>query len=158
MPKNGGFWTVVLEKTFESPLDSKEIKPITPKGHQSWILIGRADAEVEVPILWPSDGKSWLTEIDLDSGKDWGQKVKGVTENEMVGWHHRIDGHKFEKIPGDGEGQGNLASCSPWGCKESDVTEWLNNNSLTVLIIHCCVTNIPKLANLKHKAFIVSHH
>ena len=156
--KNWCFWTVVLEKTLESPLGCKEIQPVHPKGYQSWIFIGRTDAENEALILWPPNAKSWLIGKDPEAGKDWRWEEKGMTEDEMVGWHHRIDGHKFEKIPGDGEGQGNLASCSPWGCKESDVTEWLNNNSLTVLIIHCCVTNIPKLANLKHKAFIVSHH
>ena len=125
VPKNCCFQTVLLEKTHESPLDSKEIKPITPKGHQSWILIGRADAEVEVPILWPSDGKSWLTEIDLDSGKDWGQKVKGVTENEMVGWHHWLNGHGFEQTLGDSEGQGRLACCSSGVTKsQTQLSNW----------------------------------
>jgi len=157
--KNWCFWTVVLEKTLESPLGCKEIQLVHPKGYQSWIFIGRTDAENEALILWLPDAKSWLIGKDSEAGKDWRWEEKGMTEDEMVGWHHRLDGPKFEKIPGDGEGQGNLASCSPWGCKELDTTEWLNNNnSLTVLIIHCCVTNIPKLANSKHKTFIVSHH
>ena len=98
-----------------SPLDSKEIKPFNPKGNQPWIFIGRADAEADVAILWPPDVKSWLIRKDSDAGKDWRQEDKGKTENEMVGWHHRLNGHEFEEAPGDGEGQGSLACCSPWG-------------------------------------------
>ena len=94
-PKNRYFWTVVLEKTLESPLDCKEIKPVNPKGNQSWIFIGRTDAETETLILWPPDTKNWLTRKDPDAGKDWRQKEKGTTEDEMVGWHHWLDGHKF---------------------------------------------------------------
>ena len=90
------FWTVVLEKTLESPLDSKEIQPAHPKGNQSWIFIGRTDAEAETPILWPPDAKNWLIEKDPDAGKDWRQEEKGMTEDEMVGWHHRLNGHEFE--------------------------------------------------------------
>ena len=93
--KNWCFWTVVLEKTLESPLDCTEIKPVNPKGNQSWIFIGRTDAEAEVPILWPPD-KSWFTRKDPDTGKDWRQEEKGTTEDEMVGWHHWLDGHEFE--------------------------------------------------------------
>ena len=113
--KNWCFWTVVLEKALESPLDYKEIKPVNPKGNQSWIFIGRTEAEA--PILWPTDGKSWLTGKDPDAGRDWGQEEKGMTEDEMVGWHHRFNGHEFEQALGVGDGQGSLVWCSPWGCK-----------------------------------------
>ena len=125
-PKNWCFWTVVLEKTLESPLDCKEIKPVHPKGNQSWVFIGRTDAEAETPILWPPDAKNQLTGKDHDSGKDWRREEKGTTEDEMVGWHHRLDGHESEQTSGDGDGQGSLACCSPWGRKESDTTERLN--------------------------------
>ena len=125
MPKNWCFWTVELEKTLESPLDCKEIKPGNPKGNQSWIFIGRTDAETTAPILWPADVKNWFIGKDPDAGKDWGQE-KGATEDEMVGWHHWLIGHEFEQAPGVGEGQGSLVCCSPSGHKESDVTEQLN--------------------------------
>ena len=118
---------MVLEKTLKSPLDCKEIQPVNPKGNQSWILIGRTDAEAEAPILWPPDGKNWLTEKEPDAGKDWMQE-KGMTEDEMVGWHHRLDGHEFEQALEAGDGQGSLACCSPWGHKESDTIEQLNWN------------------------------
>ena len=114
-PQNGCFWTVVLEKTLESPLDCKEIQPVHPKGDQSWIFIGRTDVKVEAPILWPSDAESWLTGKDPDAGKDWRQEEKGITEDEMVGWHHWLNGQEFEQAPGDGEGQGSPVCCSPWG-------------------------------------------
>ena len=114
---NWCFWTVVLEKTLESPLDCKEIKPVHPKGNQSWIFIGRTDAEAEGPILWPPDAKNWLIGKDSDAGKYWRQEEKGTTEDEMVGWHHRLYGHEFEQVPGAGVGQGSLACCSRWGCK-----------------------------------------
>ena len=97
-PKNWCFWTVVLEKTLESPLDFKEIQPVHPKGNLSWLFIGRTDAEVETPILWPPDMKTWLIGKDPDAGKDWGQEEKGTTEDEMVGWHHRFNGNEFEKL------------------------------------------------------------
>ena len=113
-------------RRLESPLDCKEIKQVNPKGNQSWILIERTDAEAETPILWPSDVKSWLTGKDPDAGKDWEQEEKGMTEDEMVGWHHRLNGHEFGRTPGVGDGQGRLACCSSWGCKELDTTEWLN--------------------------------
>ena len=116
--KNWCFWIVVLE-TFESSLDCKEIKLVNPKGNQSWIFIGRTDAVAEAPILWSPDVKNWLFGKDPDAGKDWMQE-KGATENEIVGWHHQLNGHEFEQIPGDGEGQGSLVCCSPWSCKESD--------------------------------------
>ena len=125
VPKNWCFWTVVLEKTLESPWDCKEIQPIHPKGDQSWIFIGRTDAEAETPILWPPE-ENWLIGKDPDAGKDWRQEEKGMTEDEMVGWHHQLDGHEFEQAPGVGDGQGSLACCSPWDHKESDTTEWLN--------------------------------
>ena len=112
---------VVLEKNHESPLDSKEIKPVNSKGNQSWIYIRRTDAEAEAPILWPPDRKSRLIGKDLDAGKDWGQ-VKGVIEDEMAGWHHWLNGHEFEQTQGDREGQGSLVSGSPWSCKESQTT------------------------------------
>ena len=124
--KNWSFWTVMLEKTLESPLDCKEIKPVNPKGNQLWIFIGRTDAEV--PILW-SPAKSRLIRKDPDAGKDWRQE-KEATEDEIVGWHHQLNGHEFEQAPGDGEEQGSLAGCNPWGYKESDMTEWLNKKSL----------------------------
>ena len=115
------------------PLDSKEIKTVNPKGHQPWIYIERTEAEAEAPILRPPDTKSWLIGKDPDAGKDWGQEEKGMTEDEMVGWHHRLNGHGFEQTPGDSEGQESQACCSSWGCKESDVTQWLNNNSYILL-------------------------
>ena len=121
--KNWRFSTVVLEKTLESPLDCKEIKPVNPKGNQFWIFIRGTDAEAETPILWPPDTKNWLTGKDPDAGKDWRQEEKGTTEDEMVASHHQLYGHEFEQAPGVGDGQGNLACCSPWGLKESDTTE-----------------------------------
>ena len=111
--KNWCFWTIVLEKTLESPLDCKEIKPVHPKRNQPWMFIGRTDAEA--PILWPPDAKSQLIGKDPDAGKDWRQEEKGTTEDEMVGWHYWLNGHEFEQAPGVGEGQGSLAYCSPWG-------------------------------------------
>ena len=99
----------------ESPLDCKEIQPVHPKGNQSWIFIGRTDAEAETSILWPPHAKNWLIGKDLDAGKDWRQEEKGTTEDEMVWWHHRLDGHEFEQAPGVGDRRGRLACCSPWG-------------------------------------------
>ena len=126
VPKNWWFWTVVLKKTLESPLDCKEIQPVHPKGDQSWVFIGRTDVELENPIIWPPDMKSWLIWKDPDAGKNW-RWEKGTTKDEMVGWHHRLNGHEFEETPGVGDGQRGLACCSPWGHKESDTTElnWL---------------------------------
>ena len=124
--QNWCFQTVILEKTLESLLPSKEIKPINAKGNQPWIFTGKTDAEA--PILWLPGMKSQLIGKDPDAGKDWGQE-KGLTEDEMVGWYHRLNGHEFEQAPGDGDGQGSLACCSPWGCKESDMTERLNNTT-----------------------------
>ena len=124
--KNWCFWTVVLEKTLESCLDSKEIKPVSPKGNQSWIFIGRTDAEAEAPVLWPPDVKNGLLEKDPGNRKDWRREEKETTEDEIVGWHHQLNGHEFEQVPGVGDGQGSLAFCSPWGRKESDTAERLN--------------------------------
>ena len=121
-PKN---WTVVLEKTSESPLDWKEIKPVHPKRNQSWIVTGRTDAEAETPILWPPDVKNWLIGKDPDAGKDWRQE-KGMTKHEMVGWHHWLKGHESEQALGVGDGQGSLVWCSPWDRKGLDMTEQLN--------------------------------
>ena len=124
--KNGCFQTMMLEETHESLLNSKGMKPINPKGNQPWIFIGRTDAEVEAPILWLPDAKSWLTGKDPDAGKDWGQEEKEMTEDNMVGWNHWLNGHEFEQAPGVGDGQGGLVCCSPWGCKQSEQTERLN--------------------------------
>ena len=117
---------LMLEKTLESPLDCKEIKPVNLKGNQSWIFSGRTDAEAEAPILWPPDAKNWFTGKDPDAGKNWRQEEKGMREDEMIGWHHRLDGHDFQQAPGVGDRQGSLACCSPWGQNESDMTEWLS--------------------------------
>ena len=151
-PKNWCFWTA------SSPLDCKEIKPINPKENQSWILIGRIDAEADAPVYWPPDMKSWLIGKDPDAGKDWRQEEKGTIEGEMFGWHHQLSGH----APWVGDGQGSLACCSPWGHKESDMTEWLNwtdsshiplsssqdwkiwvnIKSWCLYVLHCCYCSI----------------
>ena len=121
---------VVLEKTLENPLDCKEIQLVYPEGNQFWAFTGKTDAKAETPILLPPDAKSWLIRKDPDAGKDWGQEEKGMTEDETVGWHHQLNGHKFEQTLGDNEKQGSLVCCSPWDPKESDKTEWLNNNNI----------------------------
>ena len=123
--KNWCFWIVVLEKTLESPLDCKEIQPVHPKGDHSWVFIGRTDAKTETPIFWPPHAKSWLIGKDPDAGGDWGQE-KGTKEDEMAGWHHQLDGHELEQTLRVGDGQGGLACCDSWGCKELDMTERLN--------------------------------
>ena len=120
---------IVLEKTLESPLDCKEIQPVHSKD-QSWVFTGRTDIEAETPVLWPPDGKSWLIGKAPDAGKDWGQEKKGTTEDEMIGWHHQLDGHEFGWTLGVGDGQGGLVCCSSWGHKESDMNEQLNNKCI----------------------------
>ena len=122
----------MLEKTLGSPLDCKEIQPVHSKGNQSWVFTARTDVEAETPILWPPDVKSWLIGKDPDAGKDWGQEETGTTEDEMVGWHHRLYGHGFGWTPGVGDGQGGLVCCGSWGRKESDTTERLNWTELMV--------------------------
>ena len=128
VPKNWCFWTVVLMKTLESPLDCKEIKPVHPKRNQLWIFIRRTEAEAETPVLWPPDAKSQLIRIVPDAEKDWRQEEKGTTEDKMVGWHLWLNGYEFEQISGDGEWQGSLTCCRPWGHTQSDMAEWLNNS------------------------------
>ena len=125
-PKNWCFWTVVLDKTLESPLDCMEIQQVNPKGNQSWIFIGRTDDEAEALILWPPDTRSWFTRKAPDAWKDWRQEEKGTTEDEVVGWHLWRDGCEFEQAPGVGDGQGGLQCCSSWGCKKWDMTEQPN--------------------------------
>jgi len=117
-------------RRLESSLDCKEIQPVHPKGNQSWIFIGRTDAEAETPILWPADVKNSFIGKDPDTGKDWRQEEKGMTEDEMVGWHHLLNGHEFEPALGIGDRQGSLGYCNPWGHKESDTTERLNWSEL----------------------------
>ena len=159
-PTNWCFWTVVLEKTLESPLDCKEIQPVYPKD-QSCVFTGRTDIEAETPILWSPDVKNWLLGKDPDAGKDWGQEEKGTTEDEMAGWHQWLNGHGFGWTPGVGDGQGGLACCGSWGRKESDTTEWLNWTELfmkdirpashlinPVQTFHCVsVEQIPEYSN-----------
>ena len=131
--------STIIKNTVESPLDFKEIKPVNPKGNQSWIFIGRTDVEAETPILWPPDGNNWLIWKAPDAGKDWRHEEKGMTEDEMVGWYHRVNGHEFEQTLGDGEGQWILVSCSPWGCQEFDTTERLKNNKSINILNHCVI-------------------
>ena len=132
--KNWSFWTVVLEKTLESPLDCKEIISVNLKGNQSWIFIGRTDAEAETPILWPPDMKNWHIGKDPDVVKDWRQEEKGMTEDEIFEWHHWLDGYEFEQTPGVVDGQRSMLFCSTWSHKELDMAEWLNWTELTDLV------------------------
>ena len=125
VPKNWCFWTVVLEKTVESPLNCKEIQPVHSEGDQPWDFFGRNDAKAETPVLWPPHAKSWLIGKDPDVGRDWGQEEKGTTEDEMAGWHHWLDERESEWTLGVGDGQGGLACCDSWGHKESVMTELL---------------------------------
>ena len=125
---------MVLEKTLEGPLDCKEIKPVNPKGNQSWIFIGKTDAEAEAPILWPPDAKNWLTAKVPDAGEDW-RKDNGMTEDEKVGWYLWLNGHEFEQALGVGDGEGSLVCCSPWSRKELDTTELLNWTDLSNILL-----------------------
>ena len=120
------YYSSKLLKTLESPLDCKEIQPVHSKGDQPWVFFGSNDAKAETPVLWPPHVKSWLIGKHSDAGRDWGQEEKGMTEDEMAGWHHQLDGHEFEWTSGNGDGQGGLACCDSWGCKELDMTEQLN--------------------------------
>ena len=135
-PKNWCFWTVVLEKTLESPLDCKQIQSIHPKGNQSRIFTGRTEAEVETTEIWPPDAKNWLIWKDPDAGKDCRQEKKGTTEDEMVGWHHQLNGHKFEQALGVSDEQGSPACCSPWGHRKLDKTQQLNWTDSRFIISH----------------------
>ena len=126
---------MVLEKTLESPLDSKEIQPVHPKGDQSWVLSGMNDAKAENPVLWPPHAKSWLIGKDSDAGRNWGQEEKGTTEDEMAGWYHQLNGREFEWTPGVSDGQGGLVCCNSLGRKELNTTEWLNWTELTWYVI-----------------------
>ena len=137
VPKNWCFQVVVLEKNLEIPLDCKEIKSVNSKGNQPWIFIGSTVAEAGSPILWPPDVKNWLIGKDPHAGKE----EKGIIENEMVGWHYRLDGLEFEQAPGDGDGQGSLVFCSPQVRKESDITEWLNSNNMGTELGCPCTTH-----------------
>ena len=137
VPKNWCFWIVVLEKTLESPLDGQEIQPVHSED-QPWDFFGRNDAKAETPVLWPPHAKSWLIGKYSDAGRDLGQE-KGTTEDEMAGWHHWLDGRESEWTPGVGDGQGGLACCDSWGCKESDTTERLNCTELSFFGWQYCV-------------------
>ena len=147
---NWCFWTVVLEKTLESPLDCKEIQPVHSEGDQPWDFFGRTNAEAETPILWPPHVKSWLTGKDSDSGRDWGQEENGMTKDEMARWHHGLNGCESEWTPGDGDGQGGLACCDSRGLKESDTTERLNWTELnwTVRLIFWSLIYLPNSGSL----------
>ena len=135
--QNWCFWTVVLEKTLESPLDCKEIQPVHPKGHQSWVFFGRTDAKAETPVLWLPHAKSWLIVRDPDAGRDWGQEEKGMTEDEMAGWHHWLDAHEFGWSPGVGDGQGGLVCWDSWVAKSrTRLSDWTELNPYSV---HCTV-------------------
>ena len=139
--KNWCFWTAVLGKTLESPLDCKEIQPVHSEGNQCWDFFGRNDAKAETPVLWPPHVKNWLIGKDSDAGRDWGQEEKGTTEDEMAGWQHWLDGRDSEWTLGGGDVQGGLACCDSWGCKESDMTERLNwtEFELKDMSINICV-------------------
>ena len=143
--KNWCFWTVVLEKTLESPLDCEEIQPVHSKGDQPWDFFGRNDTKAEAPVLWPPHAKSWLIGKDSDAGRDWGQEEKGTTEDETAGWHHWLDGCESEWTPGVGDGQGSLVCCDSWGRKESDTTERLIWSDL----IWLCDLRLPLASSLK---------
>ena len=136
---------MVLEKTLESPLDCKEIQPVHSEGDQPWDFFGGNDAKAETPVLWPRHAKTWLIGKDFDAGRDWGQEKKGKMEDEMAGWHHRLDGRESEWTLGDGDGQGGLVCCDSWGLKESDTTEWLN---WTELNTSCVSDTVPGFSDV----------
>ena len=154
-PKNWCLQTMVLEKTPESPVDSKEIKPVNLKGNQPWIVVGRTDAEAEAPVFWSSGANSWLIGKFPDAGKDWRQKEKRLSEAEMAGWHHQCNGHELGQTLGDGEEQRGLVCCSPWGRKESDMTEWLSNNNNSCWCLHCTYSASDIVLSM-HFVFIYS--
>ena len=129
----------LLEKTLESPLDCKEITPVSPKGNQSWMFIGRTDAEAEAPVLWLCHAKNWLIRKDPDGGKGWRQEEKRTTEDEMIGWYHWLDGYEFEQAPEVGDGQGSLACCSPWGHSWTQLNDWTELAAHNVLNICFCM-------------------
>ena len=133
--KNWCPWTVTLVNNLESPLDSKKIKPVNPKGNQPWIFTGRTDVEAETPILWPPDAKSWLIGKDPGAGKDWTQEEKGTTEDKMAEWRHWLNGHEFENTLGDGEGQGSLACCSPWGSQGQTQSGWTTKKLFPKVVV-----------------------
>ena len=150
-PEELMLWTVVLEKTLESPLDCKEIQSVHSKGDQSWVFIGRTDAEAETPILWPPHVKSWLIGKDSDAGRDWGQEEKGMTEDEMAEWHPRLDGHEFEWTPGVSDGQGGLACCDSWGCRVGH--DWATELNWFVFVFCFCIfLFLPLVAAFMWKA------
>ena len=151
---NWCFWNVVLEKTLESPLECKESKPVNPIGNEPCIFIGRPDAKAEAPILWLPDPKIWLFGKDPDAEKDWRQAEKGMTEDEMVGWHHRLNGHEFEQILGDRDGQESPMCCSPWGCKELEMTEGLSD--WTAIFHSVYVQQFPYLFTCQWASFWVA--
>ena len=149
------FWTVVLEKTLDSPLDCKEIQPVHSEGDQPWDFFGRNDAKAETQVLWPPYAKSWLIGKDSDAGRDWGQEEKETTEDEMAGWHHRLDEHESEWTPGVGDGQGGLACCDSRGRKESDTTERLN---WTEHVLLSGRINLSPYSFLLLQGFLISNH
>ena len=170
-PKNWCVWTVVLEKTLASPLDCKEIQPVHSKGEQSWVFIRRTDAKVETLILWPSHVKSWLIGKDSDAGRDWGQEEKEMTEDEMAGWHHWLDGRESEWTPGVGDGQGGLACCDSWFTKSqtrlSDRTElnwtesnmiWKCQSRIFQITNHFQVDIFMQIYTIYHKTLYVQGH
>ena len=162
MPKKWCFWTVVLEKTPESPLDWKEIKPVNPKGNQPWIYIGRTDVEAEAPTLWPTDAKDQLIGKDPNAEKDWGQEEKGVAEDEMAGWDHWLNGHEFEWTLEDSEGQRSLACCYPWGHRVghdlANEQSWLNENCHEMKLYFMKIYEMRCILQIKYilKVFLIS--
>ena len=149
---------MVLDKTLESPLDSKEIKSVNPKGNQSWMSIGRTDAKAEAPILWPPDARSRLIRKDTDAGRDWRQEEKETMRRGWDGWMAlKLNGHEFDRALGEGEGQRSLACCSPWSCKESDTNEWLNNNSNIRSHRPCLIIPSHWAFGFQHMNFLMEH-